>query len=383
MTIIGKPQPGPARKNQNLSDYAHASRLFRPNNLELMPKQSFLFHVFFEIDPVVNSQISASLRSNTDARLNVGLLAKTVQLPKFSVSTKVYNAYNRKNIVQEKLKYDPVTITIHDDSANLARNLWVDYYNWYYADARNRSETTYAVDTKYDPRTEYEFGYSPRIITDSARAQINPGLSQIPFFRTVRIYSLHQKKYSEYILVNPIITQWQHGQHQQGQNEFLECSLTLDFETVLYNDNVPSNVISSELVKNFPPQGLYDTEPRLQNPENLDITPGRSTFPSRTTDTVFNQIGRNFLNVVARSVRNPSNFRNNFRNFVGSTATQAISGISNKITTSTLGQQRPTDRFFSPQQSVRLPTVTTPQTDQSVAEAATLSDILRDNITIK
>jgi hypothetical protein len=382
MNDLGKPQPGPALRNQNLSDYAHASRLFRPNDLELSPKQSFLFHVFFEIDPTVSSQISAGLKSNTDARLNVGLLAKRVQLPKFSVSTKVYNAYNRKNIVQDKLKYDPVTITIHDDSANLARNLWVDYYNWYYADARNRSETTYAVDTKYDPRTEYDFGYSPRIITDSALARINPGVSQIPFFRTIKIYSLHQKKYSEYILVNPIITQWQHGEHQQGQNEFLECSLTLEFETVIYNDNVPSNYISSELVKNFPPQGLYDTEPRLQNPQNLAIQQGGGIFAPNTTNTAFNQIGRNFLNVVARSVRNPSNFRNNFRNFVGSTATQAISGVSDRITQGVLGQQRPTDRFFTPQMSQRVPTVARNQTDQSVAATGPILDP-ESTVTIK
>jgi hypothetical protein len=368
MNDLGKPQPGPALRNQNLSDYAHASRLFRPNDMELLPKQSFLFHVFFEIDPAVSSQISAGLKSNTDSRLNVGLLAKTVQLPKFSITTKVYNAYNRKNIVQEKIKYDPVTITIHDDSANLARNLWVDYYNWYYADARNRSETTYAVDTKYDPRTEYDFGYSPRIITDSALARINPGLSQIPFFRTVKIYSLHQKKYSEYILVNPIITQWQHGQHQQGQNEFLENSLTLEFETVIYNDNVPSNRISSELVKNFPPEGLYDTTPRLNVPS--------------APDSAFNQIGRNFLNVVARSVRNPSNFRNNFRNFVGSTATQAISGVSDRITKGVLGQQRPTDRFFTPQMSQRIPTVARNQTDQSVATTGPILDP-ESTVTIK
>jgi len=366
MSIFGKPQPGPAATNQNLSDYGHASKLFRPNNLELLPKQSFLFHVFFEIDPTVVAQINSTLRTTYDSRFNVGLLAKRVQLPRFNIDTKVYNAYNRKNIIQQKIKYDPVSITIHDDSANIARNLWLDYYNWYYADARNRTETTYAVDTKYDPRTEYDFGYSPRIISDPARERINPGLSQIPFFRTVKIYSLHQKKYSEYILVNPIISQWQHGEHQQGQNEFLECSLSLEFETVIYNDNVPSNNISSELVKNFPPEGLYDSKPRLIVPKQ--------------PDSAFNQIGRNFLNVVARSVRNPSNFRNNFKNFVNSTATQAISGVSGRITQTVLGQQKLTDRFFTPSMSQRIPTSASAQTDDSV-EVPTNS--LSDSIIIK
>jgi hypothetical protein len=387
MNNFGKPQPGIFVPNQNLSDYGHASKLFRPNNMELLPKQSFLFHVFFEIDPVVAAQINATLRTTYDARFNVGLLAKRVQLPRFNIDTKVYNAYNRKNIIQQKIKYDPVSITIHDDSANIARNLWLDYYNWYYADARNRSETTYAVDTKYDPRTEYDFGYSPRIISDPARERINPGLSQIPFFRTVKIYSLHQKKYSEYILVNPIISQWQHGEHQQGQSEFMECSLSLEFETVIYNDNVPNNDISSELVKNFPPEGLYDQIPRPNTRFSGLPTarvPGASASrqPS-TAEAAFNQIGRNLLNVVSRSVRNPSNFRNNFKNFVNSTATQAISGISGKITQNVLSQQRTTDRFFTPSMSERIPTTTTTQTDQSVVIPSGSGSVTQNGITIK
>jgi hypothetical protein len=352
MEYFGKPQPGAFLKNQTVSDYSHASELFRPNNLELLPKQSFLFHVFFEIDPSVTTQLSTGMGSYYDSRLNVGLLAKRVQLPKFSTDIKVYNAYNRKNIIQQRIKYDPVTITIHDDSANIARNLWVDYYNWYYADARNRSETTYASPTKYDQRNEYDFGFSPKVVSNPALEITNPGLAQQPFFRSVKIYSLHQKKYSEYILVNPVISQWQHGEHQQGQNDFMECSVTLEFETVIYNDNVPSNYIDSELVKNFPPEGLYDTEPRLNIP---------------TRDTVYNQIGRNFLNVVARSVRNPSNFRNNFKNFVKSTATQAVSGISSKVTQVVLSQQQNTDKFILPvMANGRRQIVARPETDRTV-----------------
>lgn len=347
MAIFTEPQPGPNPNNQNLSDYSHASKLFRNNNMELLPKQSFLFHVFFELDPAVISTVSSSLGRYYDARLNVGLLAKRVQLPRFNLDTRVYNAYNRKNIIQQKIKYDPVSITFHDDSANIARNLWVDYYNWYYADARDRSEITYQSPTKYEPRQEYNFGYSPRIAQSPLQQSLNPGVSQQPFFRTVKIYSLHQKKYSEYVLVNPIITQWQHGEHQQGQSEFMECSVSLEFETVIYNDNVPSNFISSELVKNFPPAGLYDTAPRLQVPQR--------------PDSVFNQIGRNFLNVVSRSVRNPSNFKNNFKNFVKSTATQAVSGISTRLTQAALSQQRNTDPYVVP----------VPVTEQTIAKSQT------------
>jgi hypothetical protein len=53
------------------------------------------------------------------------------------------NQYNRKRIVQTKIKYDPIDISFHDDNgsgvgtANLGgtvRALWKAYYNYYYFD---------------------------------------------------------------------------------------------------------------------------------------------------------------------------------------------------------------------------------------------------------
>ena len=45
------------------------------------------------------------------------------------------NQYNRKRIVQTKIKYDPVEINFHDDNRNLITSLWYDYYTYYYNDA--------------------------------------------------------------------------------------------------------------------------------------------------------------------------------------------------------------------------------------------------------
>ena len=50
----------------------------------------------------------------------------------------------------------------------------------------------------------------------------------------MRIFSLHQKKFSEYVIVNPIIRSFQHGEHQAGSNDTMQHTMTLEYETVLY-----------------------------------------------------------------------------------------------------------------------------------------------------
>jgi hypothetical protein len=52
----------------------------------------------------------------------------------------------------------------------------------------------------------------------------------------IKIYSLHQKRFTEYILVNPMITNFSHGQHSYASTtEFMENTMTVEYETVLYN----------------------------------------------------------------------------------------------------------------------------------------------------
>jgi len=107
-----------------LKDYTHASLLFVGDQYRLVPKTGFLFHVFID----VNSGVYASDPANPNSTREIGLMAKTADLPKFSAETKTYNAYNRANIIQSKIKYDPINIAFHDESSNVVRNFWINFY---------------------------------------------------------------------------------------------------------------------------------------------------------------------------------------------------------------------------------------------------------------
>jgi hypothetical protein len=118
----------------SLRDYTHASKTFRTNAYELKPRFKFLFHVQFtlnvgEIQALKNAKIFGASEI-----YNLSLAVKTVDLPKYSIDTAVMNQYNRKRIVQTKINYDPVNITFHDDGGDNIREMWYQYYSYYYKD---------------------------------------------------------------------------------------------------------------------------------------------------------------------------------------------------------------------------------------------------------
>ena len=218
----------PLAAGSGIRDYQHAKRLFLDDNYRLAPKQSFLYYVSINVDDnVLNNLLGTGVSSQslTD-QFETGMLVKAIDLPKFTIETKTLNAYNRKNINQNKINYDPVTITFHDDSADVVTNFWNDYYTYYYRDSDHNSQF-YRRDHKYVPRpydqSRNDFGYSIR----------NSGLSS--FLRNIQIFSLHGKRFTEYMLINPYITSWRHGEHRSAEGTaIMENTMTIAYEGVKY-----------------------------------------------------------------------------------------------------------------------------------------------------
>ena len=116
-----------------------------------------------------------------------------------------------------------VNITFHDDSSNVIRNFWQGYYAYYYRDS-DHSPEIYNQDYKYQTRQKQEWGFSPKFT----------GAGTPHYINSIRIYSLHQKSFSSYVLFRPTIQSFQHGQHTQGEYTPLENSMTIAYEAVQY-----------------------------------------------------------------------------------------------------------------------------------------------------
>ena len=300
----------------DVKDFTHASKTFVDGGMRLHPKHSFSYHVFFDITPGVGS------RSQTDI-IEAGMLVKDVELPKYQIDVKKYNAYNRTNLIQSHINYNPVTITFHDDMSDIVRELWYDYYNYYYKDSK-LAESSYSMAYKYGSGPKAEFGYSADAL--------------YPYFSAIRIYQLHQKQFSEYTLINPIIADWQHGQHDSSSSDAVEHKMTVQFETVKYT----KGYVSANTVKGFG-ELHYDQSPSPLTPAGGGtqsiVGPGGllDTVSSVSTDLAEG----NVLGAALGIFRGAENFKGaDFKKIAKSEFKTGIKDI--------LKGKNPAQRFYTP-----------------------------------
>jgi hypothetical protein len=277
-----------------LRDYSHASRVFTTNQYELKPRFKFLYHVSFS----VNASIPSVALSASEIQ-ELSLVVKTVDLPKFTVDHQVLNQYNRKRVIQTGIKYDPVNVTFHDDSGDVVRRLWYEYYSYYYKDPAQ----TYLTDANStngslgaSSNRQTGFGYNDRDIYDDQRiGNVNDwgyigenyrdGTSNFngkpPFFTDIRIFGMDQHKYASYVLINPIITNWGHDTYDYAQGGgIMQNSMTIAYETVKYYNGALSNQF-----------GQSDPNvPGFADPAHYDRTPSALSRPG-SVSSVFGQGG--------------------------------------------------------------------------------------------
>jgi hypothetical protein len=287
----------------NVRDYKHASRTFVDGNYRLAPKHKFLFHVVFQVNPGLGFSFSGS------ENLEASFLVKTVELPKYNFEIVEHNQYNRKRYHHNKINYSPCNITFHDDNSDVIRNLWYAYYAYYNNDPQYESSGTYGYKDTYKP------------MMDNAR-QWGLDRNTKPFFTGIKIYSLYQKKYTEYWLVNPIIESFDHDNHDYSDSSgILEHRMSVRFETVKYK---------SGLVDGDSPQGFgtlhYDKAPSPLTPAGGGTT--SILGPGGLVDAVgsigADLAGGNIAGAVVTGLRGASNLKGaNLKNMLKSELTGA------------------------------------------------------------
>ncbi len=263
---------------RGLRDYTHASKTFRSNGYELAPRNKFLFHVYFNI----NKERIAPLQQvfDTSDKTAIGLLVKTIQLPNFSIDTEVLNQYNRKRIVQKKINYQPVRVEFHDDAGDLVRNLWYNYFSYYYTDPNQQYGSAPATNGTNGPSTTQPgFSYSNRDIyaadrpvndwgfigesygqgTNDLTSGPVEGTGKPAFFNDITIYGLSQHRFAQYTLINPIIKDWNHDTYDYSQgNGTMNNTVTIEYETVKYYTGAIGGSRPDTNVKGFADPDRYD-----------------------------------------------------------------------------------------------------------------------------
>lgn len=264
---------------EGLADYAHAAKTFLTNGYEFAPRSKFLFHVYFTINTAY-VPLLASAFNNQDIA-TIGLMVKNVQLPNYQIDVEVMNQYNRKRLVQKKIEYQPVQFTFHDDGGDLIRNMWYSYYSYYYKDPQNKYDNLSPNNGNLGPliSTPNAFNYNARDIYQVNRLVNDWGYigesyadgkdnvsvgrpGKLPFFRDIRIFGMDQHKWASYVLINPIISEWQHDTYDYAQgNGTMEHRMTIRYETVKYGTGAIGGVRPDTNVIGFADPAYYDTQP--------------------------------------------------------------------------------------------------------------------------
>ena len=264
---------------QGVRDYAHASKTFLTNGYQFAPRQKYLFHVYFTINTAYVPALRTAFGDNQEIA-TIGLMVKNIQLPTYQMSVETMNQYNRKRLVQTKIDYQPIQVEFHDDGGDLIRDMWYSYYSYYYKDPSQKYDNLSPNNGNLGPlvQTPNGFNYNTRDIYDQSRTindwgyigesytdgkdifSVGPS-GKLPFFRDIRIYGLNQHKWASYVLINPLITEWQHDTYDYAQgNGTMSNRMTIRYETVKYGTGAIGDVRPDSNVVGFADPSYYDTQ---------------------------------------------------------------------------------------------------------------------------
>ena len=260
----------------HLRDARHAHQLYTEHSFAIAPKTKFLYHVVFELYDEVKT-----FGSNTDNfKKEIGVLVKRSDLPAYRVSVENKQQYNRKKNIQTRIDYEDLTVEFHDDNLGLTRGLLEDYYKYYYVDG-NHGDQRFSTSNAFNARDKYE-------------SQVpNYGLNNYkynPFFKYIRIYQLARRAWYAYTLVNPLITQFNHGDVESASaGDFNANTINVAYEGVIYSNGQVNEL--GEPVAFTDPETRYDN---VMSPLGYwDNTMSRGADNLSREPTLFNNL-RNF-----------------------------------------------------------------------------------------
>jgi hypothetical protein len=308
------------------SNYRHATRLFVDDSLRLSPKTKFLFYVYFDINNTVRGMSPFSDKHANEA----GLLVKSADLPKFNFDSVIKNQYNRKKILYKQINYDPVTISMHDDSNAVINAMWALYYGYYIGDRHN-------------PDAAYSTTHLRKADTglNTFRYGLDNDRKDVDFFNSITIYTMSRRRFVGYTLINPKIKSWNHGSMDYSASEFNDSQMTLEYEAVKYTTGNVAGPNDTGRLPNLP-KGFatlhYDN-----TPSPLSVSGGGvSTLTGSGgvldgLEQIFGDIGSGaafdtpggFIGTVAKTINTYKNIKNLSKDQLASEAINILSNPGN------------------------------------------------------
>ena len=235
-----------------------------------IPRYKYMFYATFNVNAQALSIFPDQMSIGTVNGISFKI--KTVDKPNVELSQKELNQYNRKRYAYTKTEYRPVNISLYDTVDNKPFNLWIEYFTYYFGDARLKTSMTMGSNPT-DPTFDDSTGWGLR-----------PLAEQINFFTSLDVYALFGKQYTLTQYLNPKIASIDWGNHDTADSGLEDLKMSLTYETLQYD----SGTLTPQMANQFGfDVGLPTLEPNgVQTPivtSRPDIPTG---FKKRSLDTV-------------------------------------------------------------------------------------------------
>ena len=301
-----------------MKDYQHASRLYIDNNHKLMPKQKFLFHVVFDTDETLFYD-----GFSQNERLELNMLVKQCDLPKYNMSVEEKVQYNKKMYNATRIAYEPVNITFHDDHADTVNAFWKKYYEYNIADGVGMDSDLTINDTKDD----YYDGIKKRVTTKFGMD--TPKIKNKPYLRSVQIFVLHKQRFTSMTLINPVIGSFSHDSLDQADGAgVLNNTMQILYEAVIYKSGLINRALSTPNPNSVPGFATIHYD---KSPSPLTVLGGgtNSIFgPGGVVDGIGSVIKNVNDGNILGAILSASNTYNNAKKIKKSDVKEELKGIA-------------------------------------------------------
>jgi hypothetical protein len=333
---LGGGLPGPDGKRKEGDDVYRSSRLahktFGLDNEYFNDTTPYLGFQYFvrvnyngELSEFVKQYFGDTNYSKTQQ------LVKSVTMPSIGVESEIFNEYNRKRISQTKLKFDPVDIVFHDVINGSTLKLWQMYYQYYFADGREKSASTRDAPVNPLEIKIEDFGYD---------IAFNGNDGDIRYlYKSIEIFQIHAGEFTKVTLYNPRIVDFKHANLAYSSNELVEISYTFDYEWAEYEfintaeDDTSTDIENEEDIFEYLKQGYpldyaeWTVDPNKKVAKGKKYPPGLLGDILEAKDTV--QAGIDTVNEAKAFARDIAG------------KAQSISALGNQLQKDLLGVDEP------------------------------------------
>jgi hypothetical protein len=219
----------------NLASLIYKTATPYGEKLDAIPRQKMHYRV--------SAIISGNAFSQADDL--VWMLTDAVTLPGHRYATQTINQYNRKRVIQTKVDYDPIQLSIVDTVDNSFLKILIAYNNYYYGnDSRNGGSLTkplgeYNLDTTVD--FPIDFGYRP----------VNH--SNKYFFEELIIHREYANEDQQVRIIHPMIQSVSHDQLSYASGaDAVRWNLTFEYEGINYQGFEEANAFAAGSTRTDP-----------------------------------------------------------------------------------------------------------------------------------